>query len=132
MTKTVTFVTNQYQCDRIICAARTIADKRQSELVVVGVLDSEYELNPQVIDYLFNLSKQNRATMRLIFTELKLEALRDTIRQHDCQYVVTGMPSSNSSVLYSLWKDFPNKHFYTVDTTGEVIEVAKSAFCNAL
>jgi len=125
MAKTITFVTNQYRCDRIICAGRSVADATNTELTVVGVLDSEYELNPQAIDYLFNLSKQNKAVMRLVFSEDKMSVLSDIVGKHDSQYIITGMPSSNQSVLYGLWKENKNKSFYVVDTTGELVEVAK-------
>lgn len=126
MAKTVTFVTNQYRCDRIICAARALADETGTELTVVGIMDSENELNPQVVDYLFNLSRQNRATMMLMFSDDKLGLMEDEIAQYDCQNVVTGMPSSHKSVLYDLWKKHTDKSFYAVDTTGELIEVAKA------
>ena len=125
MENTVTFVTNQYSCDRIITSARVVADSNGSGLVVVGILDSEYELNPQVIDYLFDLSKKNRATMRLLFTEDKLGVMVEMIARHDSKYIVTGMPSNNESVLYKLWKRFPDKGFYTVDVGGEVVEVMR-------
>lgn len=132
MQKTVTFVTNQYSCDRIIYSARVVADETKTELVVVGVLDSEYELDPEVVDYLFVLAKKNNATMRLIFSEDKLGSMREMVGSFDCQHIVTGMPSTNQSVLYKLWKDFPAKQFYTVDPSGEIVEVASSyQFCTA-
>ena len=131
MSKTVVFVTNQYSCDRIICSARTVANETSSELLVVGILDSEYELNPEAIDYLFLLSKQNKATMRLLFTEDKVSAMREAVGQYGCKAAVTGMPSSNQSVLYTLWKEFPGVAFYTVDLNGEIVEVAASHYCTA-
>lgn len=129
---TITFVTNQYSCDRIINSAKIVADETNTDLVVVAILDSEYELNPEVIDYLFNLSKKNKATMRLLFSEDKTSVMTDTISQQDCKNVVTGMPSNSGSVLYKLWKMFPAKNFYTVDTDGEIVEVAAgSRICTA-
>lgn len=124
MAKTVTFVTNQYSCDRIIYSARVVADETKTDLVVVGVLDSEYELDPEVVDYLFVLSKKNKATMRLLFSEDKTSVMAEAISQNDCKNVVTGMPNCSDSVLYKLWKMFPAKNFYSVDTTGEIVEVA--------
>lgn len=126
MAKTIIFVTNQYRCDRIIQAGRLLADETATELTVVGVLDSENEINPQVIDYLFHLSRKNHATMRLIFSDDKLAVMNDIIGQYDSYHVITGMPSSNQSVVYDMWKKYPGKMFYTVDTTGELIEVASS------
>lgn len=127
LAKTVTFVTNQYSCDRIICAARIIADETGTDLIVVGILDNEYELDPEVIDYLFVLSKKNKATMRLLFSDDKTAVMTDAISNPDCTNVVTGMPNNNESVLYKIWNMFPAKNFHTVDTTGEIIEVASKS-----
>ena len=130
MAKTIAFVTNQYCCDRIIHAANELArDKQTEELIVLGIMDSEYPLDPQVVDYLFTLSKKNNATMRLIFTEDKLQVMRSIIKDFSTQHILTGMPSSHHSVLYSMWKEFPEKQFYTVDTGGELVEVAGSVRC---
>ncbi len=126
MPKTLAFVTNQYSSDRIICAARAVADDTNTDLVVVGVLDSEYKLDPEVVDYLFNLSKKNRAMMRLLFSEDKTGVMTEAIAQYNSQNIVTGMPNSNDSILYKIWKMFPAKKFYTVDATGDLIEVAAS------
>ena len=131
MAKTVILVTNQRSCDRIIYAAREVADATQTELNIIEVLDSEYPLNPEAIDYLFMLAKQNNAIMRIVMAEDKLAVIRDTIADYDVTHVITGMPSSNKSVLYDLWKEFPEKQFHVVDQTGEVIEVAKSQFASA-
>lgn len=127
LAKTITFVTNQYSCDRIIYSARVIADETNTDLVIVGILDNEYELDPEVIDYLFVLSKKNKATMRLLFTDDKTAVMTEAISQSDCTNVVTGMPNSSESVLYRLWNLFPAKNFHTVDTSGEIIEVANKS-----
>lgn len=126
MGKTVVFVTNQYSCDRMIYSGRVIADETSTELVVVGIMDAEYALDPKVVDYLFVLSKKNQATMRLIFSEDKIKVMSEMVAQYESQYIVTGMPSSNQSVLYDLWKEHGGKQFYTVDSTGELVEVAAS------
>jgi K+-sensing histidine kinase KdpD len=123
--KTLAFVTNQYSCDRIIRAARTVADETGTDLVVVGVLDSEYTLDPEVVDYLFSLSKKNKAVMRLLFSEDKTGVMTEAIVQYDSRNIVTGMPHSNDSVLYKIWKMFPAKQFFTVELSGELIEVAQ-------
>lgn len=127
LAKTVTFVTNQYSCDRIIHSAKVVADETNTDLVVVGILDNEYELDPEVVDYLFVLSKKYRATMRLLFSNDKTLVMTDAISRPDCQNIVTGMPNSSESVLYKLWNMFPAKSFYTVDAGGEVVEVASKS-----
>jgi Mg2+/Co2+ transporter CorC len=131
MAKTVILVTNQCSCDRIIYAARIVADETQTELNIIEVLDSEYVLNPQAIDYLFVLAKQNNAVMRIVMAEDKLAVIRDTIAARDVAHVVTGMPSSHNSILYDLWKEFPEKRFHVVDETGEIVEIVKNQFASA-
>ncbi|MCL2579252.1 MAG: hypothetical protein FWE32_04390 [Oscillospiraceae bacterium] len=126
MAKTIVFVTNQFSCDRLIHAARIVAEETKTELNIIEILDSEYDLNPTAIDYLFGLSKQVNATMRLISAEDKLGLMKKTIAQRDVQCVVTGMPDSNKSVLYDLWKEFPGKSFHTVDANGELTAVASN------
>jgi len=126
--KTIAFVTNQYRCDRLIRAAHKISGETCSELLVVGVLDSEYTLDPEAVDYLFTETKRYKSTMRLLFTDDKIESMREITGQADSANIVTGMPHSHNSVLYDLWRDFPDKSFYTVDSGGEIAEVAtKSA-----
>lgn len=124
MINTVAFVTDQYSSERIITAARIIADKFDTGLDVVGIMSNEYEIDPEAIDHLFNRSKENDASMRLIFREDKTEVMKEVIGQYSTRYVVSGMPSSNKSVLYSVWNEFENREFFTVDAEGNIIEVA--------
>lgn len=123
MGKTVAFVTNQYCCDRIIYAARTVADTTPTDLLVIGIMDAEYALDPEVVDYLFGLSKTYRATMRLIFSTDKIATMREIIADSEVERIFTGIPSTKHSVLHTLWEAFPNKQFYVVDTDGEMLEV---------
>ena len=123
MMKTVAFVTNQYSCERIIKAAKEVADNNQSELVVVAIQDYQYEMNPQAVDFLFSKSKEYGASMRLIFNNDVPAVMREVINQYECRYIVTGMPSTNNSVIYGLWKEYSNKSFYTIDLDGKVVEV---------
>jgi hypothetical protein len=124
MSKTIVFVTNQHRCDRLISAAHRVSGETGSELTVVGVLDCEYVLDPKAVDYLFIKSKEHKATMRLLFTDDKIDAMRKITAQFDVQNIITGMPQSHDSVVYDLWREFPDKSFFTVDCDGELIEVA--------
>lgn len=131
MAKTIVFVTNQFCCDRLIHAARIVAEETKTELNIVEILDNEYALDPNAIDYLFMLAKQVNATMRLISADDKLALMKNTIAQKDVSCVVTGMPSSHNSVLYDLWKEFPGKSFHAVDATGELVDVASNNYATA-
>ena len=124
MPKTIAFVTNQTSSDRLIHAAANIAKQNQTELIIVNILDSEYELDPRVVDEHFGQAKRYKATMRLLFSENKLFAMREVISGYDTHFIVTGMPGCHSSVLYDLWGSCGEKCFYTVEDTGKLIEVA--------
>jgi hypothetical protein len=63
--------------------------------------------------------------MRLLFSEDKTGVMTEAIAQYDSRNIVTGMPRSNDSVLYKIWKMFPAKQFFTVELSGELIEVAQ-------
>ena len=126
MAKTVVFVTNQFSCDRLIHAAHEIAQKTKTELNIIEILDSEYALDPKAIDYLFMMAKKANGIMRLISAPDKLALMRKTVGARDVQCVVTGIPSSENSVLHDLWKKFPQKSFYVVDHAGILIEVPGS------
>ena len=131
MTKTMVFVTNQFSCDRLIFAAQKVAERSQTKLDIVQILDNEYALDPAAIEYLFMLAKKANATMRLVSAQDKVELMKSVIVAKDVQHVVTGMPNSHKSILYDLWKEFPGKNFHVVDETGELIGVASHKFANA-
>lgn len=130
MANTIVFVTSQYSCDRLIAAGREIADQTNTNLIALSIMDDDYGLDAGAIDYLFTRSKEHEATMNLLFAENKIETMTQTIAMHDNQCIVTGMPNDKSSVLYSVWKAFPHKTFYTVDLQGEIEEVEKYAVEN--
>ena len=131
MVKTIVFVTNQFSCDRLIHAARIVAEDTKTELNIIEILDSEYDLDPKAIDYLFMLAKQVNATMRLVSGDDKIGLMKNTIAQRDVSCIVTGMPSSHNSVLYDLWKEFPGKQFHTVDSNGQLVAVASKDYATA-
>lgn len=124
MDNTIAFVTNQIKSDRIIIAAKEIADLNNSQLIVAEIQNFEYKLDPAAVDHLFELSKKSNATMRMLFAEDKLKCIYDIINEYDSKYIVTGMPQSSDSVLYKIWNQFPHKKFFTVEPDGTVNEVA--------
>jgi len=131
MATTIVFVTNQFCCDRIIRAASVAAQKTKTELNIVQILDSEYDLDPKAIDYLFMMAKSVNATMRLVSAQDKLDLMHKVIASPDVSNIVTGMPSSHQSVLYDLWKQYPHKAFHVVTLEGELVDVASHNYATA-
>lgn len=127
MKYTVAFVTSQYSGDRLIKAAKEVAVLKESELVIVSIMNNEYSIEPDVVDYLFKKSKEYGAVMKLIFREDTIDVMKEVISEYNCKYVVSGMPSRNNSVLYDLWREFIDKRFFTIDADGNTVEVANTS-----
>jgi hypothetical protein len=77
----------------------------------------------QTISYLSSVARENGAVMRVVFSDDVTADMKALIRHYGCSKVVTGMPGGYDSPLYTLWKEFPDVDFVTVDTFGRLIEV---------
>jgi len=112
--KTIVLVTNQFNCERIIRAGRRIADISKTDLLVLNVQDSHYKPNPQALQHLFNVSKENGAIMQVSYSKNPEKAIIPFIKKYKAQNVLTGMPSSKGSVLQKLWNKFMHIRFFVV------------------
>ncbi len=122
--KTIVLVTNQFNCERIIRAGRRIADISKTDLLVLNVQDSHYSPNPQALQHLFNVSKENGAIMQVSYSKTPAKAIIPFIKRYKTQNVLTGLPSSKNSVLQKLWNKFMHIRFFVVDPDGIAQEVA--------
>lgn len=120
---TAVLVTNQFQCERLIQAGRSVADISKTDLIVLNVQSNEYPANPQAIQYLFNISAQNNATMNVMYAQDTFKTIVQYIKEHQTAYVVTGMPQTQNSVLHRIWNKFSHVTFFTVDEKGTLHEV---------
>ncbi len=121
---TVVLVTSQLTCERLIRAARRIADLTSTPLSVVSVMrENPSEDDLKSLEYLFSVSKDFDAQMDIIYNADPFPTLSKYIRQKDAKNVVTGMPVGESSVLERLWEKFPNICFYAVDFSDMLLEV---------
>lgn len=120
---TAVLVTNQFQCERLIKAGRAVANITKTDLTVLNVQGSEYPPNPQAIQYLFNISSQNDAVMNLLYSEDSYKAIVRYIKGYHAVNVITGMPSTENSVLHQIWKKFNHVKFFTVGADGTLDEV---------
>lgn len=120
---TAVLVTNQFQCERLIQAGRTVADISKTDLIVLNVQSNEYPANPEAIQYLFNVSTQNDALMNVMYAEDTFKTIVQYIKDNKTAYVVTGMPQTKNSILHRIWKKFSHVTFFTVDEKGNLHEV---------
>lgn len=126
--KTIVLVTNQFQCERIIHAGRLIADISKTDLLVLNVQDSKYAPNPNAIQHLFNVSQEKNAVMQVTYSDNPSKTIINFIKKYKTQNVLSGMPSSRSSVLQKLWNRFTHIRFFVVDSEGIAQEVVKNQF----
>ncbi len=121
---TVVCVTSQLTCERLIRAARRIADLTNTSLRVISVMrENPSEDDLKSLEYLFSVSKDFDAQMDIIYNADPFSTLSKYFRQSDAQNVVTGMPVGGTSVLERLWEKFPSICFYAVDFSDMLLEV---------
>ena len=120
---TAVLVTNQFQCERLIHAGRSVADISKTDLIVLNVQSNEYPANPEAIQYLFNIATQNNALMNVMYAEDSFKTIVKYIKDNKTAYVVTGMPQTKNSILHRIWRKFAHVTFFTVDEAGTLHEV---------
>ena len=121
---TVVCVTSQLTCERLIRAARRIADLTNTRLLVISVMpENPSQDSLKSLEYLFNVSKDFNAQMDVVYNSDAFTTLCKYFRKNDAQNVVTGMPVGNSSVLEKLWEKFSSICFYAVDFSDMILEV---------
>jgi K+-sensing histidine kinase KdpD len=86
-------VTSQFDCDRIIKTARTIADDCGCELRVLSVLKpmKNYSTVSDQIEYLNLVSREAGSDMTVIFDSNAPKAASDFAKQTNAVRIVTGM-----------------------------------------
>lgn len=115
-------VTDQYHCKRLITAGRLLADREGCQLEVVNVSCGGVGSDPDAIEYLFQASREQGATMTVHYSRgTKPERfLTRLIEKQRPAAVVTGLPGEGSSLLQKLWTRFSEVDFYMVGHDGEL------------
>ena len=91
-------VTSQTDCDRIIKAAKIIADEEDCELRVLSILrpTTEYVSVSDTIEYLYSVSKSAGADMTVLFNGNAPKATADFVKENNISRIVTGMHDGGS------------------------------------
>lgn len=86
-------VTSQYDCDRIIAAAKRIADETDCNLRVLTILKptNDYTDVSDEIEYLYLVSKEKGADMTVLFNDNPPKAVAEFVNENDVQRIVSGM-----------------------------------------
>ena len=116
-------VTDQFRCKRLITAGKHLADEGGLSLQVINVASPGAERNPQAIEYLFQASREQDATMTIHYSASARPQrfLGELIQKQRPAAVVTGLPGEGSTLLQKLWMRFEDEvDFYVVDHEGEL------------
>lgn len=115
-------VTDQYRCERLITAGRTLADREGCQLEVVNVSCGGVGSDPEAIEYLFRASREQDAAMTVHYSRgaRPERFLTKLIQRQRPAAVVTGLPGEGSGLLPKLWTRFSQVDFYMVDHNGEL------------
>lgn len=124
---TVVCVTDQRQCDRIIRAGRALADISNTELLVVNVVRPDSIQDTDSMEYLFGVSKQNRAEMVLLYSDDVSKAIIRFVKGNKVSNLLTGIPSEKNSITAKIWKRFTHISFFIVENDGTLSEVINPA-----
>lgn len=115
---TIVLVTDQFQCQRLIVAGRELANRNGTSLEVINIANPNTAQNPEAVEFLFQISKENDAVMMVHYSNEPAKFLSALIKERQPACVVSGMPQSSNSLLHKLWTRFRMIAFYTVDERG--------------
>ncbi|MCI8443374.1 MAG: hypothetical protein HFG27_12725 [Provencibacterium sp.] len=124
--KTVVLVTNQFRCERLIHAGKTLSEVSGTELCILSVQSSLYPQNPLALEHLFNVSKQNGGEMHVTYGEDPARQIIHFIKHNKAAQIVSGIPQDESSILYTVWRKFTHLRFFTVSEEGSIQEVTRA------
>ena len=91
-------VTGQYECDRIIKAARRIADEQETEMRVISVVTSfkSYTAIADRIEYLHHVSKKAGSDMTVVFAPDAPRTVSEFVHKNNITQIITGMHDGGS------------------------------------
>ena len=110
----------------------TIEPKRDDRPVIMVLVTDQFrckrltagaERNPDAIEYLFQASRENNASMTIHYSASARPQrfLGELIQKQRPAAVVTGLPGEGSTLLQKLWMRFEDEvDFYVVDHEGEL------------
>lgn len=121
--KTIVLVTNQFRCERLIRAGKTLSMLYGTELVVFCVQSSHFPQNPLALEHLYNVSKAGGAVMNIAYSDEPQKKIISFLKHQRVKNVISGNPESADSLLHKIWRKFTHINFFTVDEAGSAHEV---------
>ena len=123
----LTLVTDQFNCERIILASKELAESIDKQLYVLNISTPKTngcDRDHSALEHLFRVSKENDAVMLVQYSEHPSREITKYIENMEPSAVITGIPSTQNSVLHKLWIRFPTTSFYLTDADGLLNKVS--------
>lgn len=115
-------VTPQQSSENLVKAGKNIAEQSKSTLEVVSVLpleDDRTQIDPQMVEKLYQLSKNNGGDMAVYFSDDPILTVGAHIAKRKPLTIVTGFPGENSNGFINLIHAlFPETPISMVDSKG--------------
>ena len=119
-------VTPQETSKNLVSAGRVIAEERGASLEVVSVLpiNNPYENNPQIMEALFQCTKNEGGKMAVYFSDEPTITVAAHIGKSKPETIVVGFPGENSNDFINLIRSlFPSTPISMVNTEGTVYNI---------
>ncbi len=119
-------VTGQYDCARIISAAREIADSCDMPMHVLCVLNArtDYGKISGELEFLYRTAKNQGADMTIMFDDNAPKAAADFARLTGCRRIVTGMHDGKSDSFLVVFNRLrPELPITMVDKNGAMFSM---------
>ncbi len=124
-------VSNQYDCDRVIEAAKKLAIEEDCELRVLTVIRPEvdYTIISDQIEYLNLAAKEADADMTFIFRVDAADATAEFVTENNIHKIVTGLRDggNSNSFLVELNRIAPDVEISLVDKDKTVYSMKHNA-----
>ncbi|HCA04293.1 MAG TPA: hypothetical protein DEO32_00190 [Ruminococcaceae bacterium] len=117
-------VSSQYDCDRVVEAARKLANEEDCNLRVLTVIrpENDYTIISDQIEYLNLVAKEADADMTFVFSVDAADATAEFVTENNIHKIVTGMRDggTSNSFLVELDRKAPDVEISLVDKDNTV------------
>ena len=92
-----------------------LSDLSGSQLTVISVVDPGRRSDPDSMEYLFSISRENGAEMVLLYSEDVAKSIIKYIKSNKVATMLTGIPCRGDSVTADIWNKFTHIDFFVVE-----------------
>ena len=127
--KVLAWVTNPNVCNKIIRAAKRMAESINAELLIVSIQSSirdDWKKKADDLEVLNNTALENDAELTVIYSDNSLEAAFKCITDEEPTHMFCGLPGTmgHSDFIDSLCAMASDADVYSVDLSGNCAKIS--------